>query len=197
MKGAKRRAKTAQARKARVVKTREWTAGSIRVVDNNVIVIANRRENESMTCANACAQVLRRITQSGRLAVDLGGRIFEEYRRYCSLSGQRGVGDAFVKWAHDNQGRAERISLVDINPVPAGNRGFLEFPDDPVLSDFDPADRKFVAVANKHPEKPPILQASDSKWWGLREALSRCGITVEFLCPDEIEATYHRKMVGR
>lgn len=49
-------------------------------------------------------------------------------------------------------------------------------------------------VANAHRDKPPIIEATDSKWWGWKEALEECGITVEFLCPDEIEEVYRRKM---
>ena len=65
------------------------------------------------------------------------------------------------------------------------------------LDDFDPSDRKFVAVANAHPEKPPILEALDSKWWGWRDALSAAGITVLFLCETEVKETYERKFPER
>ena len=51
--------------------------------------------------------------------------------------------------------------------------------------DFDPADRKFIAVALAHPEKPPILQAVDSQWWDFRDAFRRNGVIVEFICEDE------------
>ena len=61
------------------------------------------------------------------------------------------------------------------------------------MSKFDPSDRKFVAVANAHPGKPSILQATDSKWWGWKDALLECGIKVEFLCPAEIANAYKRK----
>ncbi len=40
-----------------------------------------------------------------------------------------------------------------------------------------------------------MLQATDSKWWGWRDALADCGITVEFLCPEQIQETYERKML--
>lgn len=72
----------------------------------------------------------------------------------------------------------------------------LQFPDHEDLAALDPSDRKFVSVANAHANNPPILQATDSKWWGWKEALSACGITVEFLCPKEIQETYERKMAG-
>ena len=33
----------------------------------------------------------------------LGMRFFDEYRQQLSLKGQPGVGDAFMKWVHDNR----------------------------------------------------------------------------------------------
>ena len=64
---------------------------------------------------------------------------------------------------------------------------FEEFPDDPALDEFDPDDRKFIAVALAHPEKPPILQAVDSQWWDFRNAFRRHGVTIEFICEDDIQ----------
>lgn len=81
-------------------------------------------------------------------------------------------------------------------PITASDNApyFVEFPDHEGLKDFDISDRKFVAVANAHESKPPILQATDSKWWGWKAHLAQCGITVQFLCPEEIAETYERKM---
>ena len=41
-----------------------------------------------------------------------------------------------------------------------------------------------------HPEKPPVLQSFDSKWWGWQDSLKKNGVSVHFLCPDEIKAKY-------
>ena len=56
------------------------------------------------------------------------------------------------------------------------------------------SDRKFVAVANAHPAKPPILQSTDSKWWGWKEALQEVGITVHFLCPEYVKTLSGEKI---
>jgi hypothetical protein len=69
-----------------------------------------------------------------------------------------------------------------------------EFPTHDGLDDFDKSDRKFVAVANAHADKPSILQATDSKWWGWKDALAEVGMAVHFLCPDYAEAKYAEKM---
>lgn len=74
---------------------------------------------------------------------------------------------------------------------------FVEFPNHPELQKFDRSDRKFVAVSVAHPDQPPILQAADSKWWGWKEALAECGITVIFLCSDGIAEKYAKKMGDR
>jgi hypothetical protein len=71
---------------------------------------------------------------------------------------------------------------------------YEEFPSHDGLNDFDRSDRKFVAVTNAHPDKPPILQATDSKWWGWKDALAEVGITAHFLCPEYAEDKYAEKM---
>jgi hypothetical protein len=70
---------------------------------------------------------------------------------------------------------------------------FQEFPDSEDLSDFDAEDRKFVAVANAHPDKPPILQSTDTKWLNWEQPLSDCGIQLEILCRDELILIRQRK----
>ncbi|MHB8205526.1 MAG: hypothetical protein ACYDHG_17735 [Desulfomonilaceae bacterium] len=51
----------------------------------------------------------------------------------------------------------------------------------------------FVAVAEAHPAKPPILQATDCKWLGWKNALEKEGIIVNFLCPDYVALHYEEK----
>jgi hypothetical protein len=166
------------------------------VVDTNVVVVANRQGDFSYKCANACANALLEIKKTGILVIEDGGRILDEYSRYCAHSGQPGVGDAFFRWVHDNQGREDLVHSVPITPKGDNPNDFEEFPDHEGLSNFDPSDRKFVAVANAHPEKPPILQGTDSKWWGWKDSLKASGINVVFLCPTEVEETYIRKFGG-
>ena len=81
----------------------------------------------------------------------------------------------------------ERCDLVEITPVDSLEINFEEFPDDPALEKFDSDDRKFIAVACAHPQKPPILQAVDEKWRDFLDALHQNGVTVEYLCEDEIQ----------
>ena len=96
-----------------------------------------------------------------------------------------------MKWVHDN-----RWTFPDADRVPITRNGesYDEFPDHAGLAHFDYSDRKFIAVSNAHPEKPPVLQATDSKWWGWKDALAEVGITVHFLCPEYAKAKYTEKM---
>jgi hypothetical protein len=73
---------------------------------------------------------------------------------------------------------------------------FDELADPPQGVHYDPSDRKFLAVAAAHKERPPILQALDSKWWGWQAALATIGVKIHFLCP-EIEQKYGEKMEGK
>ena len=111
--------------------------------------------------------------------------ILREYMRNLRSNGEPDVGDRFLGWILAN--RDKRCDLVSITPVAGSENEFEEFPDDPALNDFDPDDRKFIAVAVAHPENPPILQAVDSQWWDFRNLFRRNGVTIEFICEDDIQ----------
>lgn len=139
----------------------------------------------------ACIEAVEHVIKKRGLIIDAGDEIFDEYRQQLSMKGQPGVGDRFMKWVHDH-----RWSLPDTQRVTItrNSDSYDEFPTHDGLNDFDKSDRKFVAVANAHADKPPILQATDSKWWGWKDALADVGITVQFLCPEYVEAKYAEKM---
>lgn len=159
------------------------------VVDTNVAVVADGRGSGSPNCVTACVRRLREIERSGAIVIDNDWEIIGEYVRNLQHGGR--VGHHFLMWVLDNRTNPDRCAYIALTPDAA--RGFAEFPDDPRLTMFDRADRKFVAVARAHQDKPPILQALDSEWWGHRQALLDNGVTVEFLCPTEISALHARK----
>jgi len=100
---------------------------------------------------------------------------------------------ATFEWVHDNRWKLPHSQRV---PITRNGESYDEFPTSDDLHDFDIADRKFIAVANAMATKWPILQATDSKWWGWKEALAKAGITVCFLCPDYVKNKYDSKMKG-
>jgi hypothetical protein len=167
------------------------------LVDTNVPKTANLATQPDATsdvcdaCVLACIETVEHVVKVRGLIIDAGDEIFDEYRQQLSMSGQPGVGDRFMKWVHDH-----RWSLPATQRVAITKNGdsYDEFPKHNDLNGFDRSDRKFIAVANAHLDKPPILQATDSKWWGWKDALAEVGITVQFLCPEYVEAKYAEKM---
>jgi hypothetical protein len=167
------------------------------LVDTNVPKTANLAlapddiPQELAGCVLSCVEAVQHVIKKRGLVIDAGDEIFDEYRQQLSMKGQPGVGDRFMKWVHDN-----RWSLPDSDRVAISKNGesYNEFPVHDGLVNFDNSDRKFVAAANAHPAKPPILQATDSKWWGWKDALDDVGITVHFLCPDYVKAKYAEKV---
>jgi len=139
-----------------------------------------------------CAVRLRELTRKGKLVLDDNWRILKEYMANLRSEGQPGPGDAFLKWVHTNYSNPEHCELVRITPRDSSETDFVEFPDDPALKDFDASDKKFIAVAVAHPDKPPILQATDAEWWGMKERFEAAGITIDFLCEEDIKAISER-----
>jgi hypothetical protein len=143
------------------------------VVDTNVAVTANGANSAaSPACAAASARALQGVTVGGRVFIDTGGRIVAEYRSNLSASGQPGVGDLFFKWLLTHEWGEEKVVRVDITSQNRDDDDFAELPKPPRGVSYDRSDRKFLAVAAAHPDRPPILQSFDTKWWGWRDALS-------------------------
>ena len=156
------------------------------VVDTNVVVVANgRSEQASSDCVETCGERLEEIMRGEiKLVLDNRWIILREYMQNLRSNGAD-VGDRFLGWLLVN--KDERCDLVPITPIDGSENEFEEFPDDPALDGFDPDDRKFIAVACAHLEKPPILQAVDSQWLDFRNAFRQNGVTVEFICEDDIQ----------
>ncbi len=158
------------------------------VVDTNVVVVANAlSEQASEDCVAICAERLEEIMRDEvKLVLDDDWQILGEYAQNLHSTGND-VGDRFLRWVLRNWRNPERCDLIHITSVNGSENEFEEFPDDPALNDFDPDDRKFIAVARAHLENPPILQAVDSQWWDFRDAFHRNGVTVKFICEADIQ----------
>lgn len=167
------------------------------LVDTNVPINANLANDPTtipdnlVACVQSCVDAIDHVMKKGEFVIDSGDEIYSEYLNNLCLSGQKGIGNAFMKWVHDN-----RWNLPDSDRVVISQNGesYDEFPVHDGLVNFDNSDRKFVAAANAHPAKPPILQAADSKWWGWKDALKDVGITVHFLCPEYVKTKYAEKI---
>ena len=168
------------------------------VVDTNVPITANRAidpdedpDAPDDACVDACVEAIEYVIRNKCLIIDEGDEIYDEYLHKLCLSGEPGIGDRFAKWVHSNRWGWNPSQRVEITKD--GN-SYREFPDHSGLNNFDLSDRKFVAVSNAYSGTAPILQATDSKWWGWKEALGECGIPVFFLCPGFIQAKYAEKI---
>ena len=162
------------------------------IIDTNVVLVANgQHEDVSPACVANCALRLHELMKSGRIALDDAFRILLEYQNKTTPKTGNRPGDAFVKWVLRNNANTHKCDLVPITEH--AGREFEEFPEDERLENFDPPDRKFVAVAAAHEEHPPILQAADSKWLDWSDALGEHGVQVEFLCPDDIQRFHDNK----
>jgi hypothetical protein len=144
-------------------------------------------------CRLASAAALLAVMRQGHLFLDNAGLIVAEYLGAVG-TGQPEAGGAFVRWVLQNQWVEAKVSRVAVTPRTDALTTFRELPPPIAGTTYDPSDEKFLAVAAAHPERPPVLQALDSKWWGWQDSLRACGVTLHFLCPDEIKAKYHEKM---
>lgn len=144
------------------------------IVDTNVAIVANEEPTEQrpLDCIDACIRNLEAIMRSGRIAMDDEDLILEEYYPYTQWHGELGTGHEFFKFVIDNLWNPERCDRVPLAP----------YPNHPELDAFDLSDRKFVQVSLGHPERPPILNATDSDWQHVEEALTAHGVTIHFLC---------------
>lgn len=154
------------------------------VMDTNVAITANGKSHAHKNCVLTCTKELERIRNECCVVIDYEWDILKEYMNQLNSSGQPGPGDVFLKWLLSNRQNPNHCSMVRITPH--NERGYAEFPNAPDLANFDPSDRKFVAVALATDEQPPpsILNASDTDWWHHRLELGRHGIQIDFLCPD-------------
>ena len=160
------------------------------IVDTNVIIAANgKAAHASLDDVERCQKRIKQILyQHETSLVDAGWRILNEYKRYVNLQTRKGIGDLFVKTLLQNLMRRSRICLmVHITPSDGSDTDFAEFPTTEALSDFDVADRKFIAVAiayeRDYNQKATILQALDRKWEPFRDTFEQEGVQIDFLCP--------------
>jgi len=159
------------------------------VIDTNVGVVANGRNcpQADVACRLACIEKLKECVEilnnkkQGYVIIDSGNEIFEEYKSYFNFSGQSGTGDMFFRVLDQRRFSTNNCEQVKINKDEIW--GYEEFPHDEDLRDFDPPDRKFVAVAIQSQNSPVILNATDSDWREYKKALNKY-VNIEELCPN-------------
>lgn len=166
------------------------------VIDTNVLLVANGQHVDVSTeCVTECVRRLQAMEKTGVTVIDDDYRILGEYQHKTRINPPKGVGDVFLKWLLRQTGNAARVEQVPLTET--AENFFVEFPDSTLQPVFDASDRKFAAVANAHPDKPPIWQAADSKWLDWWPALQTKGIRIEFLCPEDACGFYRNKFPNK
>jgi len=158
-----------------------------KLLDTNVPIIANRNQSRqaSKACIEACVDVIEKVFKDEfRLVLDVDWIVIEEYQHKLYPDDQSGLGDQFLRWVLTNLYNPDRCVLVKIEKDGAT---FNEFPNSDIrLKNFDPSDRKWIAVAivyhKKHGEIASIVQAADHKWRVYAAAFNDHHIEIEFIC---------------
>lgn len=148
------------------------------VIDTNVLIAANGNASHGgAACAAASARALVEA-MDGSVCEDVEGRIFSEWKRYVSFSGQPGVGDRFFGWFVRNRYIASQVVRVSVQGD-EDNGLWPGIPDS--LQSMDRMDKKYVGVYLVA-EADLLLNATDSDWSEVAEELLAVGVTVLELC---------------
>lgn len=173
------------------------------VIDTNVLIVANEDfppeqvdEDDVMACIDRLVAIQNGRSKE-RVVLDMDDRLLGEYQETLQSSRQPSTGHAFLYWLFQAGWNPSLCDRVPINCQNESEQIFEEFPQHAALADFDVADRKFVATANAHTAKPPILQAVDAKWMGWEPALNECGISIEWLCKETAKRLYQAHLAGK
>lgn len=167
------------------------------VFDTNVILTASGlHENVSEECIAECSKVLLKAMTSSIVVIDDNREILDEYLQKTSPWTGQAVGDKFLKWLINNSANPTNCKQV---PLTCGHEPdtYAEFPDQALQADFDPPDRKFVAVSGADRCEPQVVQATDCKWLNWDKRLRDAGVKVQYICPDDICKFYEKKFPGQ
>jgi hypothetical protein len=161
------------------------------IVDTNVPLVAQGTAAQmSSDCVLNCVNFLDKLFQGHFiLVIDTGYYLIGEYQNQMDKGNQ--YGNRFLKWVYTNQANPQKIKTVDINQLDEFN--FKEVPQSLIDIGFDNSDRKILAVAMANKNQASIAQAADSKWIGWEDDLKKEGITVHFLCKEELKVIYQTK----
>ncbi|MBQ8707344.1 MAG: hypothetical protein IJ523_04600 [Succinivibrionaceae bacterium] len=155
------------------------------IIDTNVpLKAATVKPDDEIDrrCCLACLNFIKELMDSDDIVVlDRGKEILNEYRRNIDTSKEDSVSSQFLMWLLRRM-LTGKVDLHEITKI--GDNAYAEYPNSPQLEHFDRSDRKFVALANAHPQHPSIYNGSDTDWWDFREALEQVGIHVFFLCEE-------------
>ncbi len=165
-----------------------------RIIDTNVpLVAAEKHDRATVKCRRAC-EIFVKLVLNGKICVviDDNRTAYTEYRNnmYPDPNPSSGLASNFLMHIIQNYGNAERVLRIPL--VREENGEYVEWPRDPNLADFDPDDRKWVALARAFRQETgqsaPITYAIERDWDDYRAALIRHGVELDHLCAADDHA---------
>ncbi|WP_373212751.1 hypothetical protein [Ruminococcus sp. 5_1_39BFAA] len=169
------------------------------ILDTNVpakaSVAPDSCPNEELKMQRACMEYVGKLTmgQEKKLVLDLGHEIWKEYHN--NVCKDSNMGKLFFRWLYNYYAAILPQDHIKLDKDENGQ--YVDYPYDSETKEFDESDKKFVALANAHAEKPPIIEAADGKWLGYEEAFAKYGIHIEFLDREYAQKMYEQKILNR
>lgn len=168
------------------------------IVDTNVPKKASEMhsiDRLEAQCSLSCLKFIKQLMDSRDdvLVLDVNMEIWKEYSHILKSNAEPNVATQFLGWVQRNLTLREGCRVERIKLTVLGDREYEEFPESEELVGFDPSDRKFIALSNAHKEHPPVVEGSDSLWWGFKDALEKVGIHINFLCEEYVRLKYEAK----
>lgn len=151
-------------------------------------------ENE-LQMQKRCMKYIGELVNSKdtKLVFDADFEILKEYQNnVCKNSN---MGKIFFKWLYNYYNQIQPEDIVKLKKDTSGQ--YADFPYDDNTKSFDESDKKFIALANAHSEKPPIVEAADGKWIGYEAAFAKYGIIIEFLDREYAQQMYEKKILNK
>ena len=150
---------------------------------------------EELKMQKACMEYIGELVKSKekKLVLDLDHEIWKEYHNnVCNSSN---IGKIFFRWLYEYYATISPEDHIKLNKGSDGK--YVDYPYDVETQGFDESDKKFVALANAHQEKPPIIEAADGKWLGYEQSFAKYGIHIEFLDREYAKKMYEQKIVNK
>lgn len=169
------------------------------ILDTNVPVKASVSPAvcppDELEMQKACMEYMGKLiqTRNTRLVLDLDYEILKEYRNNVCKNSPMGM--LFLTWLNNYLGTILSEDFIKLEKNESGQ--YIDYPYDEDTKDFDESDKKFVALANVHAEKPPIIEAADGKWLGYENAFAKYGIHIEFLDRNYAQRMYEQKILNK
>lgn len=131
--------------------------------------------------------------KDSKLVLDIGYEIMTEYRN--NVCKDSNMGKIFFRWLYDYYSRIDNNDHIKLEKNDNGQYKDYPYYDD--TKDFDESDKKYIALANAHSEKPPIIEATDGKWMGYESVFLRYDISIEFLDRNYAQRVYEKKIINK